>query len=160
MSDSCTTSVSTDRLAINCPSCQRRGLSVELRTVKAILTEPALSRVQCVSHRFCRTAACGVVYYDETGAAYERADVRVRVSQKEPIGDRPMCYCFGESEGTIRDEFTRTGRCDAVERVRRHVEATRCACDVRNPRGVCCLGDLAAAVERVRRELIIERSVR
>jgi predicted HD phosphohydrolase len=70
------------------------------------------------------------------------------VWQKEPFGARLVCYCFGETEATIRDEIEMTGRSRAVERVREHIVAKRCACEVRNPRGACCLGDLIAAVRR------------
>ena len=38
------------------------------------------------------------------------------------------------------------------ERVVAPFDARRCACEVRNPRGVCCLGDVAAAVKRIASE--------
>lgn len=159
MSGCCASSPVTDAaLAIVCPSCQARGLSVDFRTVKALLTESALARVRAASYRFCRTPECSVVYYDETGAVYPRSDVRVRVWHKEPVGDRPLCYCFAETEATIRDEFARSGRSDAVLRVRAHIEAERCACDVRNPRGACCLGDLTTAVKRIGQESLAEKA--
>ena len=60
-----------------------------------------------------------------------------------------MCYCFGENEADIRTEIEATGHSEAVQRVRAHIEAGRCACEVRNPRGVCCLGDIAATVKRL-----------
>ena len=34
----------------------------------------------------------------------------------------------------------------AVDRVRAHIAAGRCACEIRNPKGTCCLGDVIAAV--------------
>jgi len=147
----------TTAATVTCPACETRGVSVELRTVKALLTEHALARIEPVSHRFCRTAACPVVYFDENGGTYQQIDLRVRVWQKEPPGDRPMCYCFGETEATIRAEVARAGRSAAVERVKTHIELNRCACDVRNPRGVCCLGDLTAAVQRASRERLTLR---
>lgn len=146
----CGSSSSAQPLPKACPSCRLRGLSVNRRTVKALLTESALRRVRMLDHRFCRTAACPVVYYDEAGGVYEQPDVRARVWQKEPSGDRPLCYCFGETEAGIRLEFERDGTCLAVERVRADIDAERCACDVRNPRGACCFGDLIAAVTRIR----------
>jgi hypothetical protein len=90
-----------------------------------------------------------VVYFDEAGRTYAKADIRVPVWQKEPFGARMVCYCLGENEEDIRAEIETTGDSEAVERVRRHVDAGRCACEVRNPRGVCCLGDVGAAVTRV-----------
>jgi hypothetical protein len=71
------------------------------------------------------------------------------VWQKDAAGARMLCYCFGEGEAGIRDEIHATGASHAVERIRAHVEAGRCACEVRNPRGVCCLGDVGAAVTRI-----------
>ena len=53
-------------------------------------------------------------------------------------------------------EVVETGRCGAVQRVRDHIAADRCACDVRNPRGTCCLGDLMKAVARLEAECISE----
>ena len=72
------------------------------------------------------------------------------VWQKEPPGRRTICYCFDETESAIARELRDTVHSDAVERVRAHIAARRCACEVRNPRGACCLGDVIAAVERAR----------
>ena len=122
---------------------------MELQTVKALLTETALRRVGSIPHRFCTDASCDVVYFDLAGACYRTGDIRVPVWQKEPFGTRTVCYCFGESETSMRAEIAATGHSDAVERVRAHIAAGRCACEIRNPRGACCLGDLTAAVKRV-----------
>lgn len=148
MSDCCqSTSPSPEVAVVGCPGCGERGISVELTSVKAQLREQALARSACASHRFCRTATCDVVYYDEFGSTYRRADVRVPIWQKEPAGDRVICYCFGENERSIADEIARRGSSHAVARVRDHVQAGRCACETRNPRGACCLGDLTAIVQ-------------
>jgi len=130
-----------------------KGKPAELLTVKALLTETALQRLNNVAHRFCPDPSCGVVYFDAEGATYGKDDLRVPVWQKEPFGDRTVCYCFGVSEESIRAEIQTTGRSEATERVRAHIAAGRCACEVRNPRGACCLGDVAAAVTRVEVEL-------
>jgi hypothetical protein len=113
----------TDWPIATCPSCGTRGPSVGIGTVKAILTESALCHIECESHRFCETAECPVVYYDEAGATFEQRDVRVHVWHNEPLGDRPVCYSFGETEATIREEFVRKGSSDAIDRVRAHINA-------------------------------------
>ena len=156
MSDCCPPTPA-EATMIDCPLCAVRGASVELRAVKALLTEAALARLENVSHRFCRTSSCPAVYYDENGSFYLREDVRVRVWQKEPEGNRILCYCFGESESGIQDEVRQSGVSEVVARTRAHIDACRCACDVRNPRGVCCLGDLAAAVKRIAAESFVAK---
>ncbi len=118
--------------------------------MKALLTEEALRRVVTSPHRFCPEPTCEVVYFDEVGHTFVKTDVRVPVWQKEPFGERMICYCFDENERDIRREVETTGGSEAVARVRAHIEAGRCACELRNPRGVCCLGDIGAAVTRVK----------
>lgn len=132
-----------------CPFSGTRGKPVALQTVKALLTEQALARIRPSAHRFCPEPTCEVVYFDDVGHTYSKGDIRVPVWQKEPFGARMVCYCFGENEADMRTDIDTTGRSDAVERVRGHIEAGRCACEIRNPRGVCCLGDVGTAVTRV-----------
>jgi hypothetical protein len=133
-----------------CSVCQSKGQPVEELTVKALLTEHALRRFEPGSYRFCADASCDVAYFSGTGTVFTKRDVRVSIWQKEPLGQRTICYCFDETESAIADEFRTSGHSRAVERVRAHIAARRCACEVRNPRGACCLGDVVAAVERVR----------
>jgi len=118
-------------------------------TVKAMLTTAALSRYEHHAYRFCPDPRCSVVYFGEDGTIFTVSDVSERIWQKEPPGRRTVCYCFGENEADIAAEIERRGQSDAVQRVRAHIAAGRCACEVRNPRGACCLGDVVAAVERL-----------
>ena len=118
-------------------------------TVEALLTEAARQRIPAGALRFCPDADCDIVYFDGAGVRFTTADVRVPVWQKLPFGSRQVCYCFGESEASIRAEIALTGASSAVARLRAHIAAGRCACEVRNPRGTCCLGDVMAATERV-----------
>lgn len=135
--------------AFACSVCRTKGSSVDELTVKALLSESALQRFEPGAYRFCPDAGCKNVYFDVAGQAFTTGDLRVPVWQKEPVGNRTICYCFGENETDIRTEVEQTGTSKAVERVRGHIEAGRCACDVRNPKGSCCLGDVTQAVKRI-----------
>src|SRR5712691_1826736 len=144
---SCCCPVRTDEpSASRCPVSGSQGTVVDLLTVKALLTESALRRLLPGDYRFCPDTGCDVVYFSADGGRFATADVRVPVWQKLPFGNRPICYCFGETEVSIRSEIESIGASQAVERVREHIAAERCACDVRNPRGACCLADLINAV--------------
>ena len=151
MSNCCDASACAPEAGVGdvCPGCRTKGKPVELSTVKALLTESALARFSRGAYRFCADSACDTVFFDESGYTFTRADVRVPVWQKEPFGSRMVCYCFGENEANIGAEMLRDGLSRAVQRVTAHIQAGRCACEVRNPRGQCCLGDVAAAVKRV-----------
>jgi hypothetical protein len=146
MTDCCEVPGAAAAAGAACPTCGHQTVAVELGTVKALLTEAAMRRVSATPHRFCRSAVCPTVYVDAEGQAFGTSDIRVPVWQKEPFGRRMICYCFGENEADIRAEIERTGQSDAVQRVRGHIAAGRCACELRNPHGTCCLGDVMQAV--------------
>ena len=149
MSDCCCSPKdATDSKPILCRACQNNGQLVEELTIKALVTELALRRFEPGVYRFCPDPSCDVVYFSEAGSTFTKQDVRVPVWQKEQPGQRTVCYCFDENEAAIAAELRDTGRSGSVERVRGHIAAHRCACEVRNPRGVCCLGDVIAAVQR------------
>lgn len=135
-----------------CSRCGSKGSAVDLLTAKALLTETALRHLAPVRLYFCQEPTCSVVYFATDGQVYTRTDVRVPVWQKEPAGRRRICYCFDENEASMARELVETGRCGAVQRVRDHIAADRCACEVRNPRGTCCLGDLMKAVAQIEPE--------
>ena len=140
--------------ASRCPHCRSRGLAVELLTAKALLTALALRRLSPAPLHFCQEPTCSVVYFTTAGQVYTTQDVRVVVWQKEPEGDRRICYCFDENEGSMTRELIETGRCGAIQRVRVHIAADRCACEVRNPHGTCCLGDLMKALARIQADCV------
>ena len=58
-----------------------------------------------------------------------------------------MCYCFGYTEKSIWEEIRRTGRSTAPQTIAAHVKAGRCGCEVNNPGGSCCLGEVNRVVK-------------
>lgn len=132
-----------------CPVSGAAASHVNRATIKALLTEAALARLTPGPHLFCPQPDCDIVYFTPSGSTYGRQDLRVPVWQKEKPGSRMICYCFGENESAMRDEIAREGATAAAARIRAHIQADRCACEIRNPRGVCCLGDVISTAERL-----------
>jgi hypothetical protein len=95
------------------------------------------ARLAAKDYHFCETPTCPVVYYSPIGVRLDRGAVRAAVHQKDDGPDVPLCYCFGYT----RSRLAREGDA-AVAFVNAEVKAHRCACDVKNPSGRCCLGDL------------------
>jgi NAD(P)H-nitrite reductase large subunit len=102
---------------------------------------------------FCDDSACDVVYFSADPAApiFRRDDLLVRVGVKEQSDPVQVCYCFGITRNDIEDEIRRTGRSTIAERIRAEVKAGRCACEVKNPSGKCCLGDVMRALQEAPR---------
>ncbi len=138
-----------DSHAGHCPRCGARGPRVNAITLRALLSGEGLRRGVPSEPRFCGTPGCTVVYFDSAvPIVFEEALVTVPVHAKHPEdGSVPVCYCFDHTPGTIRGEVTRTGRSSASKIIAAEVKAGRCACEVKNPKGTCCLGDVSA-VER------------
>lgn len=113
-------------------------------------------RLSAPEHRFCSTPLCPVVYFG-IEEVLDREEVVVPVFQKEPAGERTVCYCFAVGEGDIRRELVAMGRSSAEERIASLVKAERCACEVKNPQGSCCLGNVATATNAAKAALGNER---
>ncbi len=133
-----------------CPSCGVRGKAVDDVTLKALLAVP-LTEVRSVPYFFCRTATCPTVYFAGTGEQrFMETSLRERVHQKHPQEDDVfVCYCFRHTPATIKAELIQTGRTGVIEAITSGIQAGKCACEIRNPQGNCCLGNVRAVVERL-----------
>lgn len=135
---------------ISCPRCGRTGKKLDEITLRALLKPSALERRSADTHRFCPKPSCAVVYFG-SGEIFGREDLIVPVFQKQAGGDSPVCYCFGITAADIGQELVSTGRSTVAARIRSLVQAGRCACEIRNPQGSCCLGNVEVTVHRARR---------
>lgn len=138
-----------------CPTNQKVGKAVDTLTLKALLGVP-LTQVAAAEYRFCQAADCPTVYYSTDGRQlFSEADLRERVYQKHPLEDNVLvCYCFQHTIGSIRAELIQTGISTVVEAITAGIQANQCACDVRNPQGDCCLGNVRQLVQQIQAELV------
>ena len=134
-----------------CPTNGQLGKVVASLTIKALLSV-SLTEVQSGEYRFCRAADCPTVYYSADGTQlFGEAALRERVYQKHPTEDGVVvCYCFQHTVGSIRAEIAEQGVSTVVEQIEAGIQAGQCACDIRNPQGTCCLGNVRRLVEQLR----------
>jgi hypothetical protein len=129
----------------DCPYCGNTGQPVAVLTVKSLVREH--TRVPASpSYLFCRTADCEVVYFSEQ-AVFTKPDLKVRVGLKETADPISLCYCFDYSREDIRHDIEATGKTSILEEIRAEVQGGFCACEVKNPSGACCLGDITRAIQ-------------
>jgi len=145
-----------DAIVLNCPVCGAKGKAVDTQTVKALLAL-SLNVLRPADYRFCRTADCPVVYFSTDGVqTFQEADLRERVYQKAPQDDDVfVCYCFRHTPGSIRAELQATGITTVVNRITAGIQAGQCACEIRNPQGSCCLGNVQMAVKQAERDMSV-----
>ncbi|MGQ9502112.1 MAG: putative iron-sulfur cluster-binding metallochaperone [Anaerolineae bacterium] len=137
-------------LTNTCPVCHQRGRKVNEQTVKAMLAL-SLAHVSHKPYLFCSTPECPVVYFSVDGMQHFTVEqVRERVYQKAPsVEDGFVCYCFRYTVGDIRTAVLADKADEIVEAVEAGVRAGQCACDIRNPQGSCCLGNIHALIKRL-----------
>jgi hypothetical protein len=130
-----------------CPVTGKPGKRVALVTVKSLARAEHGAALEERDWFFCDHPECSVVYFTRSGRTLGKEALKVRVGLKEKEAPRSVCYCFGHSVESIREEIERTGRSTVAASIREKVEAGACSCEVLNPSGTCCLGDVNRAVK-------------
>jgi Zinc binding domain len=133
-----------------CPRCGEVGRVVGDETIQAILKAGHADGLLAVERRFCRTPSCAVLYYGADGRIVEKGAASVRVGVKETDDPVPLCYCFGFTRADVRRQVAERGDSDIPARITAEVRAGRCSCEVKNPSGTCCLGDVNKAVKEAK----------
>ena len=128
-----------------CPTNGQVGRRVDTQTVKAMLNLP-LNVLRNVDYRFCSDPNCPTVYYSVDGSqTFTETDLRERVFQKHPQDANVfVCYCFRHTVGNALAEGKRV-----ASEIDQGIQNNQCACDIRNPQGSCCLGNVNRLVKNM-----------
>jgi hypothetical protein len=137
-----------------CPQSGSKGRRVDSITMKALLAV-SLSELRDTSYFFCKDAGCPVVYFSEDGKqSFTSEQLREHVYQKEAENDQVfLCYCFRHTVGSIRAETFSGGESRLIDSINSAIQARQCACDIRNPQGSCCLGNVQVFIKQLKQNL-------
>jgi hypothetical protein len=131
-----------------CPISKTSSRKVQRRTLEHLLKPDRVGSIQNVQYYYCTEQTCKVVYFSNQSVPYFTVDdVNVKVFAKDKGDDVNVCYCFDWTRGRIQDEINKTGKSTAPLEIAKEVKAGNCACDIKNPKGECCLGDVNAVVK-------------
>ncbi len=133
-----------------CKECGNSGKQVLEITLRSMVKEPALVHIENPdAFYFCETPTCGVVYFNNEQQVYlHKENVKVRVGIKETENPVPVCYCFGWTQERIFEQIKQLGYSTALQEISAKIKADECTCDIKNPSGRCCLGEVNKAVKR------------
>jgi hypothetical protein len=136
-----------------CPTCGSKGKKVDSITLKAMLNVSLLA-VRDVPYFFCRTDNCEIVYFSGDGQqSFTKTQVREPIFQKEPQNENVfVCYCFRHNPASIQAEWLNTGQSTVIAAINAGIKAGQCACEIRNPQGSCCLGNVSKVVKQIEQE--------
>lgn len=133
-----------------CPVSKSLSRKVQRRTLEHLLKLERVGAIQKVQYYYCADPNCNVVYFsNETVPYFTVDDVSVKVLAKNTSDDVNVCYCFNWTRARIKQEFTNTGTSTASLQIAKEVKTDNCACDIKNPKGECCLGDLNLLVKSI-----------
>lgn len=133
-----------------CPKCGKRGKSVGRQTVRALVSDSLRAVQEGTNNFFCRTEFFPTVYITCVGHQTFNVDqTQEYVCHKEPDNDRVLiCYCFQHTLGNIKTA-TLENRLAIIEDIKTGIKAGMCGCDLRNPQGSCCTGNIQALIHRM-----------
>ncbi|MFF2093838.1 (2Fe-2S)-binding protein [Paenibacillus sp. NPDC058174] len=128
-----------------CPSCGDAGKPIDIITLKSLLNPSALEQLEAKNeYRFCQSSNCDVVYFTQNRRLYVKEQIKIPVYQKDNSENTPVCYCFSWT----RQRLSESGKA-AIANISSHVKAGRCGCEVNNPQGSCCLGNVTQFIQQI-----------
>lgn len=130
----------------SCPVSNTLTMPVGIVTVQQHALLPELPET---SFGFCDVPTCSVVYVGGDGTLIDKAHVRIRVGVKETEEPIPVCYCFELTAAQIAEDVREHGRSTIRDYIQEQVRAGRCRCEMTNPSGRCCLGNVGRVLSSV-----------
>ena len=150
MDNCCDSSCVTEKPVDVCQRCGARGHLVPHETLGALLTRDAHKRLKAGAYLFDSSPGCEVVYFsNEQDSYFTKRDLRIRIGIKESEAPIPLCYCFSHTLESARLEIEATGQSTVAMQITKEIQAGHCMCEVKNPSGRCCLGEVKKAVKQL-----------
>ncbi len=143
MTDCCSTSdntVSAPRKRA-CPVNGKKYALVSAATIRHHMKNPWSWEEVDQGYYFCDDPECSVVYFGQDNFVLETTDLRTSVGIKDSTKKAIVCYCYGVSIADAKNNLKI--RDFVLEETKRQ----RCACEVFNPSGRCCLKNFPNAEE-------------
>jgi hypothetical protein len=113
-----------------CPVAGKSGKRVPPITLRSLVRREHAGQIERGEWFFCDLADSEVVYFARDGRTLDKGALIVRVGAKERVAPRPVCYCFGHTVESIREEIDRTGQSTVAASVTAKVHAGECSCEI------------------------------
>lgn len=147
--DCCSTDKNSKKKVSDCTSCSQIGSTVKLETLKSLLTEESAKNIDGnLSYRYCKNSDCEVAYYSQSSGQYFKVEnLKVKATHKDQGLEVNVCYCFGYTRKKVLEEIRSTGQSNIVQEIKSKMKDIGCRCEISNPQGSCCLGNVTAWVK-------------
>jgi len=136
-----------------CPLCHQEAKGVLSKTLEALLTADTKEKLSSLDgFSYCKTSTCRAIYFrgDEV---LTQDDLSVSVGLKDGAEPANMCYCFGWTKQRIKEDLLKNGKSSAIKDIKHNMDTIGCSCEVKNPSGKCCMGDVTKVVKEIEKEI-------
>jgi len=134
---------------MECPRCKEKAKGVLGKTVVHLVKGGSKSKFDGFDgFYYCKTPSCKVIYF-RGDIVLTQDDIKVTVGLKEEATPATLCYCFEWTREKIRAEIEATGKSTVLEDIKANMKNPGCSCEVLNPSGGCCLGDVGKAISQI-----------
>lgn len=131
-----------------CPVSGTLSQKIQRRTLEHLLKPEKIASLRDVQYYYCKEPTCNVVYFSNENVPFFTTDeMAVKVFVKDQGDEVPVCYCFNWTRARIKQQIRETGQSSASVEIAREIKAGNCECDIKNPKGECCLSDVNAVVK-------------
>ncbi len=132
-----------------CPSCHTKAKGVLAKTLEHLLIDKTKEKLTSLEgFYFCKTPSCKVVYFKDAIQLTQK-DIMVVVGHKEGATPATVCYCFNWTKEKIQAQLDETGKSTALKEIKEKMKNPGCACEILNPSGGCCLGDVSKVIKEL-----------
>jgi hypothetical protein len=138
---------------VACPKCHEKAKGVLVKTLEHLLHAESKEKLACLDgFYYCKTPSCEVVYFKDEEILTQN-DVSITVGLKDGAMPATVCYCFEWTKEKIAEELKATGTTNALDDIKAKMENPGCSCEILNPSGGCCLGDVAKVIKEMKETL-------
>ena len=138
---------------VECPSCNAKAKGVLGKTLQHLLLDNSKKKISCFDgFYYCKTVSCEVVYFRDSEILTQK-DMSVIVGLKKDAHPATLCYCFEWTKEKITKELQENANSLALEDIKHKMNTIGCQCEILNPSGACCLGDVTQAIKEIKLEL-------
>ncbi|MBC8346214.1 MAG: hypothetical protein ISR82_05270 [Candidatus Marinimicrobia bacterium] len=135
-----------------CQTCGEKGKKVELATIRSLTRRDHPLYAELKSGFICTNPDDNTVYYsEENDIIIYHNDLVTSFHLKNPDDKQNLCYCFQHSRRAIKEDITKNGHSRIELSIREKVKQGACTCEVSNPKGKCCLGDVSGFVKNLQK---------
>lgn len=132
-----------------CPFCGDEGTIVKNITPKSILKDNIVGLISDEkSYRYCKNKNCDISYFAED-QNFHVADMKVKATHKDNGLDVHVCYCFNYTRDMILKDIMNNGKSNALKEIKDKMKDPGCFCEISNPQGSCCLGNVSAWIREI-----------